>query len=201
MPTGDLWIGDVGQGTIEEIDKLTAGQIVGANLGWPAFEGKERFRDDVGTPTDAVPPVFEYSHDEGQSVVGGYVYRGAAIPALRGAYFFADTYAGQLRAIAVDGTTATDERDLGKVPGGQVSSFARGPGGRALRALAVGRRLPARSVVNRRAGAVVLLVALAACSAAGARAGRRRPPPPPPSRQPRPRPRHRPRPPPPRRWT
>ncbi|MCU1374450.1 MAG: hypothetical protein JWO68_1736, partial [Actinomycetia bacterium] len=127
--TGDLWIGDVGQGTIEEVDKLAAGKIAGTNLGWPAFEGTNRFRKDVAAPPGAVPPVFQYDHGEGQSIAGGYVYRGTAIPAVVGAYLFADTYTARLRAIVVQGTKTVAHRDLGAVPGGLVSSFAQGPGG------------------------------------------------------------------------
>jgi glucose/arabinose dehydrogenase len=127
--THDLWIGDVGQGTIEEVDKLAAGSIDGANLGWPAFEGTNRYRKDVAPPPGAVPPVFQYDHSQGQSIAGGYVYRGKAIPALVGAYLFADTYVGQLRAIAVRGQKTIDQRDLGSVPGRLVASFAEDPAG------------------------------------------------------------------------
>jgi glucose/arabinose dehydrogenase len=127
--TGDLWIGDVGQDTIEEVDELPAGHIVGANMGWPAFEGTNRFRKDVAAPPGAIPPVFQYTHAEGQSIVGGYVYRGRAIPALDGAYLFADTYRAVLRAIVVRGTRTVAQRQLGPVPGGLVSSFAEDPSG------------------------------------------------------------------------
>jgi glucose/arabinose dehydrogenase len=127
--TGDLWIGDVGQNTLEEIDKLPAGKIGGANMGWPAFEGTRRLRRDVAAPPGAIPPVFEYGRSQGQSVVGGYVYRGKAIPALVGAYLFADTYQARLRAIVVPGASTTAQRDFGAVPGGLVSSFSEGPAG------------------------------------------------------------------------
>jgi glucose/arabinose dehydrogenase len=127
--TGDLWIGDVGQNTLEEIDKLPAGKIGGANMGWPAFEGTRRLRRDVAAPPGAIPPVFEYGRSQGQSVVGGYVYRGKAIPDLVGAYLFADTYRARLRAIVVPGASTTAQRDFGAVPGGLVSSFAEGPAG------------------------------------------------------------------------
>jgi glucose/arabinose dehydrogenase len=127
--TNDLWIGDVGQGTIEEVDKLTPDQIQGANLGWPAFEGTNRFRDDVPAPAGAIPPVFQYDHTEGQAVVGGYVYRGTKVPNLVGAYVFTDTYEGVLRLLAVDGTKVIGQRDLQPVPGKLVSSFAEDPDG------------------------------------------------------------------------
>jgi glucose/arabinose dehydrogenase len=126
--TGDLWIGDVGQNAIEEVDHLPAGRIDGANLGWPAFEGSHRFRKDVAAPAGAIGPVFEYGHDEGQAVVGGYVYRGAAIPAMVGAYVFADTYQGVLRVLDPDASTSAD-RSLQAVPGKLISSFAEDPAG------------------------------------------------------------------------
>jgi glucose/arabinose dehydrogenase len=123
--TGDLWIGDVGQGDIEEIDRLPAG-FGAANLGWPAFEGTSRLRKDVAAPPGAVAPVYEYHHDKGQAVVGGYVYRGRAIPALVGAYLFTDTYTSRLQVL--DPLTHR-VRDLGPIPGGTVSSFAEAPDG------------------------------------------------------------------------
>jgi glucose/arabinose dehydrogenase len=125
--TRDLWIGDVGQGALEEIDKLAYDRIRGANLGWPAFEGTRRNRD-VAAP-GAIPPVFEYGRSQGQAVVGGYVYRGKAKPNLRGAYLFADTYTARLRAIVVSGNRTVAERQFGEIPGGLVGSFAEGPGG------------------------------------------------------------------------
>lgn len=98
--TGDLWIGDVGQDAIEEIDFQPADSEGGENYGWDAFEGT-RIRRGSGVspllPTGAThtEPIFEYSRDDfipnaGVSVTGGYVYRGSAIPELVGAYVFAD---------------------------------------------------------------------------------------------------------------
>jgi glucose/arabinose dehydrogenase len=117
--TDDLWIGDVGQGRIEEIDRLPAG-FRDANLGWPAFEGTRRNRTDVEVE-GAVEPIFEYGRSDGQSVVGGYVYRGRAIAALVGRYVFTDTYQSRLRILDPD---TRQVRDVGTVPGGLVSSFA-----------------------------------------------------------------------------
>lgn len=99
--TGDLWIGDVGQGEWEEIDVAFAADGGGRALsfGWSAFEGTHRFNDDQ--PSDGhVPPVWEYEHsdDDGCSVTGGYVYRGTAVPALYGAYVFGDYCSGKIWA-------------------------------------------------------------------------------------------------------
>ena len=113
---GSLWIGDVGQNEIEEIDLLAPDEIDGANLGWSGYEGTEPYLDGEGRrPPDAIAPVFDYRHDGGNcSVTGGFVYRGKAIPSLQGAYLFADYCAGTLRAIRLDGDGTLDqELDLG----------------------------------------------------------------------------------------
>lgn len=90
--TGDLWLADVGEGDVEEVNLLPAdeqGAGRGANLGWPLFEGSQRFADGE-VPEGLVAPVFEYDHDQGCSVTGGFVYRGSTIEALRGIYVFGD---------------------------------------------------------------------------------------------------------------
>ena len=113
---GSLWIGDVGQNAIEEIDHLPEDAIDGANLGWSGYEGSEPYLDGDGRrPADPVPPVFEYSHDGGNcSITGGFVYRGKAIASLQGAYLFADYCAGRLRAVRLgDDGTFDQELDLG----------------------------------------------------------------------------------------
>lgn len=99
--TGDLWIGDVGQGAWEEIDLARAGDGAGrgVNYGWSAYEGTHRFNDDQ-SPDGVTMPVHEYSHDIGGcAVTGGVVSRGASIPTLAGWYLFADYCSGQLWAL------------------------------------------------------------------------------------------------------
>ncbi|HJX28971.1 MAG TPA: PQQ-dependent sugar dehydrogenase, partial [Thermoanaerobaculia bacterium] len=104
--TGDLWIGDVGQGEVEEIDFQPAGATGGRNYGWKPMEGSSCFSNDacpVGTPPcnspALTPPVFEYTHGQGEcSVTGGYVSRGPALPHAYGAYFFGDLCTGRLWA-------------------------------------------------------------------------------------------------------
>ena len=101
--TGDLWIGDVGGSDWEEIDVLPAatGGGRGANLGWSLREGAHD-TDKAGDRTAAfVEPVFEYSHDEGASVTGGFVYRGTERPDLDGVYLFSDFAAAKLRGLTV----------------------------------------------------------------------------------------------------
>lgn len=106
--TDDLWIGDVGQGAVEEIDRLAFAEAGGANLGWNVFEGTRRFSD--GRAPDAVPPLHEYPHDGRCSVTGGHVYRGDAIPQLRGAYVFGDFCDGVVRALSPQGDGVGDLR-------------------------------------------------------------------------------------------
>ena len=91
--TGDLYIGDVGQGEWEEVDYRTRAQLARRwNYGWPIYEGNHRFRDGPFSRTAPyVPPVAEYSHAGGScSITGGYVYRGRAMPAFRGRYVYGD---------------------------------------------------------------------------------------------------------------
>jgi glucose/arabinose dehydrogenase len=94
---GDLWIGDVGQNAIEEIDYRPRSAGGGANFGWRAFEGRASHIGGAGAlrgPSRHTPPVAQYSHSEGCSVTGGYVYRGTRVPALAGRYLYADYCSG-----------------------------------------------------------------------------------------------------------
>ena len=108
--TGDLWIGDVGQYEVEEIDLIGAGRPGGANFGWPVFEGDDPFNGDP-QPPDYVAPVHTYGHERGCSVTGGFVYRGAAIPALQGAYLYADYCDGRVFALDLDRATGEVRSD------------------------------------------------------------------------------------------
>ncbi len=94
--TGALWIGDVGQNRWEEIDYLKAGAAPGTNFGWSYYEGDHVYRVQPIDRRRLVFPVYEYSHAQGCAVIGGYVYRGSAIPALRGWYLFGDLCSGRL---------------------------------------------------------------------------------------------------------
>ncbi len=99
--TDDLWIGDVGQNLVEEITYLPASGGLpgrGANLGWRLMEGDQPF-DGGSPPAGHVGPIYTYGRDAGCSVTGGYVYRGAAIPALDGVYLFSDFCSGEIIGI------------------------------------------------------------------------------------------------------
>ena len=128
--TGDLLLGDVGQNNVEEADKI----VKGGNYGWNIKEGTFFF-DPNGTnngfvttapvravPTDLVEPFTEYDHDEGEAIIGGYMYRGGAIAELSGKYVFGDwgLFTGPAGRLFVhDGTNLTelkigaDDRSLG----------------------------------------------------------------------------------------
>jgi len=130
--TGDLWVADVGGSEWEEIDLLPAadGTGRGANLGWQIREGSH----DTGTEghaADLVDPIFEYSHDEGSSITGGYVYRGSAIPDLRGVYLFSDFTVPTLRGLTVRNGALHQEAVLSTSGAelSQVVSFGEDSGG------------------------------------------------------------------------
>ena len=120
--TGDLWIGDVGQNKVEEIDVARAGQA-GLDFGWSRREGTDDLK---GGPRGAreTDPVAQYRHDDGNcSVTGGYVVRGPGVPSLSGKYVYADWCTGQAWAVdaAAPGTPEDITGRLGRIAG--VTSF------------------------------------------------------------------------------
>jgi len=84
--SGELWVGDVGQGAREEIDRV----VLGGNYGWRCFEGTLDTMLECGSQPNLLPPIAEYERAEGRSVTGGYVYRGGDIAGLVGQYVFGD---------------------------------------------------------------------------------------------------------------
>jgi glucose/arabinose dehydrogenase len=119
-----LYIGDVGQNNIEEINVVPAAEG-GINFGWPILEGSDCFRATSCNTDGRRAPVLEYTHRRGCSVTGGFVYRGSAIPELTGHYFFGDYCSGWVESIVVgDDFSVTDRRewfDAGTIPG--LTSF------------------------------------------------------------------------------
>ncbi len=108
---GLLYVADVGQSALEEINVVPAGSG-GLNYGWNVMEGSRCYRPAEGcTRTGLVVPVLEYGHAEGCSVTGGYVYRGSRIPALRGHYFYSDFCRGWIRSFRHQGGQALDPRE------------------------------------------------------------------------------------------
>jgi glucose/arabinose dehydrogenase len=100
--TGDFWIADVGQNATEEINQVPAPGI-GANLGWNLREGSRSFSS--STSEELTDPVYEWPNTGGASAIGGFVYRGSAIPELKGRYVFADF--GQRGLLALDPDTGS----------------------------------------------------------------------------------------------
>ena len=146
---GDLWIVDVGQDELEEINRVRAGAATdgadagagtdvtgvddgptvggrGANYGWDLFEGDEPFSDADPAPGAAsegpfVDPLFTYGRDQGCSVTGGVVYRGSAIPDLQGRYLYSDFCAEGVRALDTDTTgNVVGSVQLTESPGGII---------------------------------------------------------------------------------
>jgi glucose/arabinose dehydrogenase len=106
---GDLYIGDVGQGSIEEIDWTPATSPGVENYGWDVYEGRSKFEDKPLGPGKLVNPVAQYSHDEGCSVTGGYNYRGSNA-SLRGRYIYGDYCSGLVWSFKLVGGVATGLR-------------------------------------------------------------------------------------------
>ncbi|MBC7460335.1 MAG: PQQ-dependent sugar dehydrogenase, partial [Thermoleophilia bacterium] len=132
--TGDLWIGDVGQDSFEEVDAIPAKQLEhgpNPNFGWRLREGFAKFDDSgVTGPGTRTEPVLDYGHKDGCSVTGGIVYRGTQLPKLDGFYVFADFCSDQLRFLAADGVPGSKQSrgsltysEQKGVP--QVNSFGR----------------------------------------------------------------------------
>jgi glucose/arabinose dehydrogenase len=133
--TGDLYIADVGQDRREEIDVQPAASRGGENYGWRVFEGSQCYdprplQACPSPPTGYTMPVFDYGHAIGCSITGGFVYRGCALPDLRGQYFFSDYCTAFLHTVQVTNGTAHDlqDRTTQLAPGGgrqinQVVSF------------------------------------------------------------------------------
>ncbi|HSD27284.1 MAG TPA: PQQ-dependent sugar dehydrogenase [Vicinamibacteria bacterium] len=111
-PTGDLYIGDVGQNRIEEIDVGLSSRRGGENYGWNVLEGSQCYSPSSGCDrTGLTLPVYEYPHPQGCSVTGGVVYRGCRMPDLAGTYFFGDFCTGLVRSFRLASGQATDLRE------------------------------------------------------------------------------------------
>ena len=124
--TGDLYIGDVGQNTYEEVDRITAADGP-RNFGWPYREGAHNYST-PGTcpanPGNLYEPFYDYTHGGGRCAVsGGYVFRSTAIPGLRGTYFFADECAGTVWSATPDGSGGFTVAAQNAISGGSISGF------------------------------------------------------------------------------
>ena len=119
--TGQLWVGDVGQGAIEEVDRVD----LGGNYGWRCFEGTRSTGLGCGSPGPTSFPVAQYDHSLGIAVTGGYVYRGTRFPGLVGRYIFADFGSGRIFSIdaTAQGTLNMTEGFMSSLA---ISSFGQG---------------------------------------------------------------------------
>ncbi|MFO7593980.1 MAG: PQQ-dependent sugar dehydrogenase [Pseudomonadota bacterium] len=115
---GDLWVGDVGQNEWEEVNLVKSGD----NLGWNILEGSHCYRRSDCSREGMVMPRAEYSHRQGCSVTGGYVYRGEALPALRGRYLYGDFCSGRVWALDAGNPGAHPEEIL--YSSRRIASFA-----------------------------------------------------------------------------
>jgi len=126
--TGDLYIADVGQGSIEEVDYTPRTSPGLENYGWDVYEGSSRFEEKGAGPGELVFPIYEYDHSRGCTVVGGYVYRGSARKAERGRYTFGDYCSGVIWSLKVSGGKATGVRvEPFKIP--SLTSFGENAAG------------------------------------------------------------------------
>ncbi len=123
-PTGLLYIADVGQNAREEVSVAPASQA-GVNYGWNVMEGASCYNATTCTQTGFTLPVIDYAtHVSGTcSVTGGYVYRGSAIPGIRGHYFYSDYCARFLRSFRYANGAAVDQKDWGLTAPGNIASF------------------------------------------------------------------------------
>ncbi len=110
--TGDLFIADVGQSAVEEVDFAAAPRRGGENYGWNTMEGSRCYQPASGCNTSGLAlPVVEYTHADGCSITGGVVYRGCRLPGYAGTYFYADYCTGFVRSFRMQGGQVTDRRD------------------------------------------------------------------------------------------
>jgi glucose/arabinose dehydrogenase len=129
--TGDLYIGDVGQSSWEEIDYTKWGSPgLGRpgleNYGWSAYEGEARYKNIEPNPAGVlVPPVQVYGRSGGASVIGGFVYRGSRVRSAYGRYFYGDFASGRVWSLTLtDGVLTEFQREPFSIPG--LDSFAEG---------------------------------------------------------------------------
>ncbi len=116
--TGWLWAGDVGQNNWEEVDVIENGK----NYGWRCYEGTHNYNLSGCNYPEYIDPVWEYSHSEGYSITGGYVYRGTGVPSLVGKYIYGDYGTRKLWALNYDGINPATNEFILTVPG-SISSF------------------------------------------------------------------------------
>jgi glucose/arabinose dehydrogenase len=121
--TSRLFVGDVGQDAFEEVDIVE----IGMNYGWNVMEGTHCYNASTCSSAGLTPPIVDYAHSEGESVTGGFLYRGTAIPGMVGRYIFGDFISGKIWILTESG--ATWNQTLALSTGRGISSFARDDNG------------------------------------------------------------------------
>jgi glucose/arabinose dehydrogenase len=123
--TGDLYIADVGQSRLEEVDVGVASRRGGENYGWNVMEGRSCFSPSSGcNQSGLVLPVLQYDHNTGCSISGGPIYRGCRMPGYAGTYFYGDFCTGIIRSFRLQNGAVTDERDHTATVGRGISSVS-----------------------------------------------------------------------------
>ncbi|MBK7861248.1 MAG: PQQ-dependent sugar dehydrogenase [Archangiaceae bacterium] len=128
--SGELWVGDVGQGSYEEVDRV----VLGGNYGWNTREGKHCLSGSTCNTVGLIDPVAEYDHGQGQSITGGFVYRGTSIPTLVGKFIVGDYQTRRVWAVSFDSqgqgqltslyTSAANMGSFGQLLDGEVYVMA-----------------------------------------------------------------------------
>jgi hypothetical protein len=139
--TGDMYIGDVGEHVMEEINREPAGSG-GRNYGWPIVEGTNCYRPSTGcVQTGLTAPIATYTHGPACSLTGGYIYRGQALPDLRGTYFYGDYCGGWIRSFRVNNGQPGEELEALSSPliNDNVVSFGEDGNGEIYVVMASGR--------------------------------------------------------------
>jgi glucose/arabinose dehydrogenase len=113
-----LMAADVGQDGIEEIDVI----IKGGNYGWSRFEGSSLYNEKINLEIEAIKPIYEYSHNEGKSITGGYTYYGESLPSLYGVYIYGDFVSGNIWGLWIDANHAI-QNELLLTTNLKISSF------------------------------------------------------------------------------
>lgn len=121
-----VYIGDVGQGAWEEVNVVSPSAGVAHNFGWNTMEGLECFQGAGCDQAGLTLPAVVYDHSQGAcSIIGGYVYRGSAIPDIQGTYFYSDYCAGWIRSFRMNQGVPDQHREWTMSVGGRILSFGR----------------------------------------------------------------------------
>ncbi|MCB0570479.1 MAG: PQQ-dependent sugar dehydrogenase [Phaeodactylibacter sp.] len=130
--TGDMWIGDVGQDSWEEVDFQPASSAGGENYGWRCYEGLAPYNSSgCGPSSSYVSPIHVYANNNsvGCSITGGFVYRGSAFPALYGKYIYADYCSGRFWSLEPDGQGGWVNTELINTTNSEFVSFGENKAG------------------------------------------------------------------------